>query len=144
MTYSIQEGNSFPCIPGCIPPMHGRQNFMRVNWVNVANISRRHVCSASLHHPIPIRATDQSPVHGTCVWLRFLRFGVQKGNDLRESRHGVMDSTAHCCGWLCDRRLKNSERRISGSKVEYLGAFVTIGARRLHPDSWLGEGTHWS
>ena len=38
-----------------------------------------------------------SPVHGTCVWLCVLWFGVQTGNDVRENRDGARGVTAHCC-----------------------------------------------
>ena len=59
----------------------------------------------------------QGSVRGTFIWLRFERFGVQTGNDVRESGHEAMDMTSHCCGWLGDRRLKNSRRRTAGAKV---------------------------
>ena len=55
-----------------------------------------------------------------------------------------MGMTTHCCGFLCDGRLKNFRHRTAGTKVVYFGAFVTIGARRLCPESWLGERTRWS
>ena len=88
-----------------------------------------------------------------CVWWLFfllyckigdlciLWFGVQTGNDVRESGDGATSMTSHCCVWLCDRWLKNSRHQTSGAKVVHFGAFVTVGARRFCPESWLGKGT---
>ena len=44
---------------------------------------------------VPCHQTFQSPVHGTCVWLCILRFGVQTGNDVRESGCGMMGMMSH-------------------------------------------------
>ena len=88
-----------------------------------------------------INDTDQGPVHGTCVWLCLLCLGVQTGNDVRESGRGTRGMTSHCCVWLCLRWLKFFRHRDTGTKVAFFGAFVTICARRLCPESWRGEGT---
>ena len=36
-----------------------------------------------------VRVARPSPVHGNCACLCFLWFGVQTGNDVRESRDGT-------------------------------------------------------
>ena len=90
---------------------------------------------------IDLTAVNKSPVHGTCVWLCVLCLGVQTGNDVRESGRRTMGMTPHCYVWLCLRWLKIFRHRDTGTKVVYFGAFVTICARRLCPESWRGEGT---
>ena len=81
-----------------------------------------------------------SPVHSTCVWLCLLCLGVQTGNDVSESGRGMRGMTSHCCVWLCLRWLKFFRHRDTGTKVVYFGAFDTICARRLCPESCRGEG----
>ena len=87
---------------------------------------------------------DQGPVHGSYIWLCIPCLHVQTGNDVRESGHGTMSMTSHCCVWLCDRWLKDFRHRDTGAKLVYFGALATISARSVCPESWRGEGTCWS